>query len=68
MKYNVVLHVLFCSQRPQTPRWGGTWEARYYRPACPQDINDLKVDIPKVTHWNISEDCLYMNIFAPNVS
>ncbi|KAI0239442.1 Neuroligin-4, X-linked [Lamellibrachia satsuma] len=55
-------------QRPHKPRWYGTYEANYFRPACPQRIDSLREDIPGYPKANISEDCLYMNIYAPNVT
>lgn len=53
-------------QRPLPPRWVGTHEATYYRPACPQRLQNILPDIPSFEKMNISEDCLYMNIFVPN--
>ena len=47
---------------------GESYDATYYRPACPQRIEEIRKDIPSFPKKNISEDCLYMNIFAPNVS
>ena len=62
-------------QHPRRPRWklpdyeyGQAWDATYFRPACPQRIEEIWKDIPSFPKKNISEDCLYMNIFAPNVS
>ena len=55
-------------QRTKKPRWGGTWEAKWYRHACPQPVEEIRKDIPDFPRANISEDCLYMNIYAPNVS
>ncbi|XP_013380467.1 cholinesterase 1-like [Lingula anatina] len=44
-----------------------TWDATYYRPACPQPKNIvLQQHLPH--HTNTSEDCLYMNIFTPNIT
>ncbi|ESN96594.1 hypothetical protein HELRODRAFT_68508 [Helobdella robusta] len=53
-------------QKPLPPRWVGTWDATYYRPACPQRLEILQRDIPTMENVNISENCLYMNIFVPN--
>ena len=56
-------------QRAEKPRWGGMyWDASYFRPACPQNLDEIRLDIPDYPSANVSEDCLYMNIFAPNVS
>lgn len=48
-------------------QWGinDEWDASFFRPACPQPFADLdsKYFLPR----NTSEDCLYMNIFQPNV-
>lgn len=60
--------LVICIQRPRDPRWGGYWDASYYRPACPQRVHEIKRDVPDFPKANISEDCLYMNVFAPNVS
>lgn len=54
-------------QRAIPPSWTGTWDATYFRPACPQKLDYVQKDIPTFTKANISEDCLYMNIFVPNV-
>lgn len=53
-------------QRAIPPSWTGTWDATYFRPACPQKLDYVQRDIPTFTKANISEDCLYMNIFVPN--
>lgn len=53
-------------QRAKPPSWRGTWDATYFRPACPQQLDKLQVEIPDFQKVNISEDCLYMNIFVPN--
>ncbi|XP_038047696.1 carboxylesterase 4A-like [Patiria miniata] len=39
--------------------WSGIYVATYFRPACLQDRN---VGLSLV----INEDCLYLNVFAPN--
>ena len=33
-------------QRTLPPRWVGTWDATYYRPACPQRLENILPDIP----------------------
>lgn len=53
-------------QKAKPPSWRGTWDATYFRPACPQGLEKLQQDIPDFEKANISEDCLYMNIFVPN--
>ena len=63
------LLLLFClPQLPKQPKWSGTWDAKFFRPACPQDLTELRKDIPDFPAQNVSEDCLYLNIFVPNVS
>ena len=59
---------MFLLQRPRRPRWGGTLDVKQYKPACPQDLSEVRLDIPDFPNANMSEDCLYMNIYAPNVS
>ena len=41
------------------------WDASYYRHACPQEV--WKISDKYYEPRNISEDCLHLNIFAPNV-
>ena len=62
---NTVLFLWY--QRAKPPSWRGTWDATYFRPACPQDLSRIQEDIPEFQKVNISEDCLYMNVFVPNV-
>lgn len=50
------------------PQWLGTWNATFFRPSCPQSLEEIQKDIPDFPLANISENCLYMNIFVPNVS
>lgn len=56
----------FRFNRPDRPSWSGTWDATYYRPACPQHSWHVRETVPGFNAQNISEDCLYMNIFTPN--
>ena len=62
--------LLFMShwQEAQTypERFIGTWDATYYRPACPQIEDLIQQDIPGFEYTN--EDCLHINVFQPNVS
>lgn len=53
-------------RRPRPPVWGGVWNATYFRPSCPQQLGEIQKEIPDFPPANISEDCLYMNIFVPN--
>lgn len=51
------------------PNWDmgiRNWDASYYRDACPQEL--YKYQERYYSHRNMSEDCLHLNIFAPNVS
>ena len=41
------------------------WDASYYRDACPQELYNYQHMY--YTPRNMSEDCLHLNIFAPNV-
>ena len=46
-------------------------DATFYRPSCLQPPNEqekIRQFIPQFPPSNFSEDCLYLNIFAPNVS
>ncbi|KAJ8036009.1 Cholinesterase [Holothuria leucospilota] len=43
--------------------WAGDWNATYYRPSCMQSQKDPWRIWYRPT---ISEDCLFLNIFAPN--
>ncbi|XP_063446000.1 cholinesterase 1-like [Mytilus trossulus] len=56
----------FRFNRPDKPSWSGTWDASYYRPACPQHMWHVKETVPGFNKQNVSEDCLYMNIFVPH--
>jgi len=42
------------------------WDASYYRDACPQEL--FNYQHMYYTPRNMSEDCLHLNIFAPNVN
>ena len=60
---------LFVLQKPEKPAWTGIWDATKYKPACPQVPWLVKQTVPNFNREeHTSEDCLYMNIFAPNVS
>ena len=46
------------------------YDATFYRPSClqpPQEQEKIRQFIPNFPPSNFSEDCLYLNIFAPNV-
>lgn len=56
-------------ERPQNldlVRREGILQAWYYRPACPQPFDLLQQQIANFTYT--SEDCLYLNIFEPNIT
>lgn len=42
------------------------WDASYYRDACPQEL--YRYQERYYTQRNMSEDCLHLNIFAPNLT
>ena len=67
-KVLILATILLLLQRPIRPRWGGTYEANYFRPSCPQRIEFIRENIPDYPRANVSEDCLYMNVFAPNIT
>ncbi|KAK2162008.1 hypothetical protein LSH36_106g00042 [Paralvinella palmiformis] len=57
-------------QRPESyGRWSGVWDATEMPNACPQVIDHSLNSFEGVTMWNpntnISEDCLYLNIWTP---
>lgn len=54
-------------KKPERPFWEGIWDATAYKPACPQHLWYVKETVPNMGNANMSEDCLYMNIFAPRV-
>ncbi|XP_074656638.1 acetylcholinesterase-like [Tubulanus polymorphus] len=51
---------------PAKTRWYRPWQAKKWPPACPQDPAYLQKHL--INKVNISEDCLYLNIFQPNIS
>ncbi|XP_061173195.1 acetylcholinesterase-like [Saccostrea echinata] len=57
---------LYRFKKPERPYWEGVWEAKSYKPACPQHLWYVRETVPNMGSANISEDCLYMNIFAPS--
>ncbi|KAL8558745.1 hypothetical protein ACOMHN_043689 [Nucella lapillus] len=48
---------------PENPSWYGTWDATYFRPACPQMPWLIRETIPGFK--DTAEDCLYLNVYAP---
>lgn len=56
---------LYRFKKPERPFWEGIWDATAYKPACPQHLWYVKETVPNMGNANMSEDCLYMNIFAP---
>ena len=57
------VHIL---QNPENPSWYETWDATYFRPACPQMPWLIRETIPGFS--DTAEDCLYLNIYMPRVS
>ncbi|GAB1609082.1 hypothetical protein Ahia01_001193600 [Argonauta hians] len=51
---------------PDKPEWDGVWDATKQRPACPQSPWYVRETIPNF--HEMDEDCLYMNIYAPNTT
>ncbi|XP_077980149.1 fatty acyl-CoA hydrolase precursor, medium chain-like [Glandiceps talaboti] len=48
------------------PSWEGEWDSTLFGPACPQLFTRLVEEHPLFDHEEMfSEDCLHMNIFAP---
>ena len=69
--YICEFHILF-EKLPREPeiRQKPLYDATYYRSTCYQDYKGeylIRQHIPNFPHGNFSEDCLYLNIFAPNV-
>ena len=59
-------------QLPREPdvRYNALYDATYFRSSCYQDRAGeifIRQHIPDFPATNFSEDCLYLNIFAPNV-
>lgn len=50
---------------PQPYRWTGVLQADHYSPACPQPLNADGTPNGGGYAGPISEDCLYLNIWAP---
>uniref|UniRef100_A0A2C9JT58 Carboxylic ester hydrolase n=1 Tax=Biomphalaria glabrata TaxID=6526 RepID=A0A2C9JT58_BIOGL len=48
------------------PFWYGTYDATKYKPACPQMPWMVKETVWDFTE--ISEDCLYLDIYTPNIT
>ncbi len=66
----VFLYFTHYLQPPEDPSFGWDfglryWCADYYRDACPQELWRLQDTFAEAR--NMSEDCLHLNIFAPNV-
>ncbi|XP_062582093.1 acetylcholinesterase-like isoform X1 [Saccostrea cucullata] len=57
---------LYRFRKPERPYWEGVLQAKSYKPACPQHLWYVRETVPNMGSANISEDCLYMNIFAPS--
>lgn len=54
--------VRFSAPQPKSA-WVGDWNATYHRPSCVQSlINEWR----SWFHPTVDEDCLYLNIYAPN--
>ncbi|CAI9740302.1 Hypothetical predicted protein [Octopus vulgaris] len=51
---------------PDEPEWDGLWKATKFGPACPQAPWYARETIPDF--HEMDEDCLYLNIYAPNAS
>lgn len=45
--------------------WTHVFKAHSYAPHCPQNFDQKYLEIIKPIHRNMSEDCLYLNIWSP---
>ncbi|MFT7246914.1 MAG: para-nitrobenzyl esterase, partial [Candidatus Azotimanducaceae bacterium] len=66
-------------REPHSPeRWEGVRDAKQYGPSCPQPvageggfrdaiIKGLGVEAPEEVELEYSEDCLYLNVFSPEL-
>ncbi|KAF7636584.1 COesterase domain-containing protein [Meloidogyne graminicola] len=53
-------------QSPEPPaKWRGVMNASQYAPMCAQRQRDRPIDPLNLYRIHISEDCLYLNVFAP---
>jgi carboxylesterase type B len=67
------MHKTCCLKLPREPevRQVPLYDATFYRSSCFQDYAGealIRQHIPAFPQSNFSEDCLYLNIYAPNVS
>ena len=73
MDLNIYKKLNFSKKLPREPevRNNLIYDATFYRSTCYQDYAGeamIRQHIPHFPKSNFSEDCLYLNIFAPNVS
>ncbi|XP_031561565.1 neuroligin-4, Y-linked-like [Actinia tenebrosa] len=54
---------------PQKPKhWKGVYDATRFKPVCYQDPSYNQMFWKKDVNWSQSDDCLYLNVYAPNTT